>query len=112
MKQMLIDANQNDEVRVAIVDQNDLVDYESENFKNDRVKGNIYLAKIIRVEPSLQAAFVDYGAQRHGFLAYNEIHPDYFKIPTADKKKLLEQEFKESQNLRINEDEEKTGWWS
>ena len=106
MKQMLIDANQNDEVRVAIVDQNDLVDYESENFKNDRVKGNIYLAKIIRVEPSLQAAFVDYGAKKHGFLAYNEIHPDYFKIPTADKKKLLEQEFNESQNLRINEDEE------
>ncbi len=103
---MLIDANQNDEVRVAIVDQNDLVDYESENFKNDRVKGNIYLAKIIRVEPSLQAAFVDYGAKKHGFLAYNEIHPDYFKIPTADKKKLLEQEFNESQNLRINEDDE------
>ena len=103
---MLIDANQNDEVRVAIVDQNDLVDYESENLKNDRVKGNIYLAKIIRVEPSLQAAFVDYGAKRHGFLAYNEIHPDYFKIPTADKKKLLEQEFNESQNLRISEDEE------
>ena len=104
MKQMLIDANQNDEVRVAIVDQNDLVDYESENFKNDRVKGNIYLAKIIRVEPSLQAAFVDYGAKKHGFLAYNEIHPDYFKIPTADKKKLLEQEFNESQNLRISEE--------
>ena len=106
MKQMLIDANQNEEVRVAIVDKNDLIDYESENFKNDRVKGNIYLAKIIRVEPSLQAAFVDYGAKKHGFLAYNEIHPDYFKIPTADKKKLLEQEFNESQNLSINEDEE------
>ena len=103
---MLIDSNQNDEVRVAIVDQKDLVDYESENFKNDRVKGNIYLAKIIRVEPSLQAAFVDYGAKKHGFLAYNEIHPDYFKIPTADKKKLLEQEFNESQNLRVNEDDE------
>ena len=62
----------NDEVRVAIIDKNDLIDYESENFKNDRVKGNIYLAKIIRVEPSLQAAFVDYGANKHGFLAYNE----------------------------------------
>ena len=106
MKQMLIDANQNEEVRVAIVDKNDLIDYESENFKNDRVKGNIYLAKIIRVEPSLQAAFVDYGAKKHGFLAYNEIHPDYFKIPTADKKKLLEQEFNESQNLSISEDED------
>ncbi len=103
---MLIDANQNDEVRVAIVNNNDLIDYESENFKNDRVKGNIYLAKIIRVEPSLQAAFVDYGAKKHGFLAYNEIHPDYFKIPTADKKKLLEQEFNESQNISINEDDE------
>ena len=64
------------------------------------------MAKIIRVEPSLQAAFVDYGAKKHGFLAYNEIHPNYFKIPTADKKKLLEQEFNESQNLSINEDEE------
>ncbi len=106
MKQMLIDANQNDEVRVAIVNKNDLIDYESENFKNDRVKGNIYLAKIIRVEPSLQAAFVDYGAKKHGFLAYNEIHPNYFKIPTADKKKLLEQEFSESQNLSVNEDDE------
>jgi ribonuclease E len=106
MKQMLIDANQDDEVRVAIIDKNDLIDYESENFKNDRVKGNIYLAKIIRVEPSLQAAFVDYGAKKHGFLAYNEIHPNYFKIPTADKKKLLEQEFNESQNLSINEDDE------
>ncbi len=103
---MLIDFNKNEEVRVAIVDNNELVDYESENFKNERIKGNIYLAKIIRVEPSLQAAFVDYGANKHGFLAYNEIHPDYFKIPTADKKKLLEQEFNESQNLVISEDEE------
>ncbi len=103
---MLIDFNKNEEVRVAIVDNNELVDYESENFKNERIKGNIYLAKIIRVEPSLQAAFVDYGANKHGFLSYNEIHPDYFKIPTADKKKLLEQEFNESQNLVISEDED------
>ena len=106
MKNMLIDFNKNEEIRVAIVDKNELVDYESENFKNERIKGNIYLAKIIRVEPSLQAAFVDYGANKHGFLSYNEIHPDYFKIPTADKKKLLEQEFNESQNLAISEDED------
>ena len=86
MKKMLIDANQENEVRVAIVESKDLLDFESESLKNERVKGNIYLAKIIRVEPSLQAAFVDYGAKKHGFLAYNEIHPDYFKIPTADKK--------------------------
>ncbi len=106
MKNILIDGNNDSEVRVAIVEQDNLIDYESENFKNERVKGNIYLAKIIRVEPSLQAAFVDYGSKKHGFLAYNEIHPDYFKIPTADKKKLLEQEFKDSQNININEEEE------
>ena len=105
MKKMLIDANQENEVRVAIVESKDLLDFESESLKNERVKGNIYLAKIIRVEPSLQAAFVDYGAKKHGFLAYNEIHPDYFKIPTADKKKLLEQEIEESQNIQINEEE-------
>ena len=106
MKNMLIDVNPKNEVRVAIVNDNELIDYESENFKNERVKGNIYLAKIIRVEPSLQAAFVDYGAKKHGFLSYNEIHPDYFKIPTSDKKKLLEQEFKDSQSLIVSEDEE------
>ena len=89
MKKILIDAEKNEEVRVAIVEGDGLIDYESEKIKNDRIKGNIYLAKIVRVEPSLQAAFVDYGGNKHGFLAYNEIHPDYFKIPTADKKKLL-----------------------
>ena len=106
MKKILIDAGQKDEVRVAIVDGEGLVDYETEKVKNDRIKGNIYLAKIVRVEPSLQAAFVDYGGNKHGFLAYNEIHPDYFKIPTADKKKLLEQELEESKQITINEDDE------
>ncbi len=101
---MLVDVNQENEIRVATVENEDLLDFESESLKNERVKGNIYLAKIIRVEPSLQAAFVDYGAKKHGFLAYNEIHPDYFKIPTADKKKLLEQEIEESQNIQINEE--------
>ena len=85
-KKMLIDASQEDLIRVAMIKENSLLDYESEKVKNERIKGNIYLAKIVRVEPSLQAAFVDYGGNRHGFLAYNEIHPDYFKIPTADKK--------------------------
>ena len=89
---MLIDASQNDETRMAIVNDGKLIEYESEFLKLKPTKGNIYLAKIIRVEPSLQAAFVDYGAQRHGFLAYNEIHPDYFKIPTADKEKILAEE--------------------
>ena len=106
MKKILIDAENNEEVRVAIVEGEGLIDYEAEKVKNDRIKGNIYLAKIIRVEPSLQAAFVDYGGNKHGFLAYNEIHPDYFKIPTADKKKLLEQELEESKQISINDDDD------
>ena len=106
MKKILIDAEKNEEVRVAIVDKENLIDYEAEKIKNDRIKGNIYLAKIVRVEPSLQAAFVDYGGNKHGFLAYNEIHPDYFKIPTADKKKLLDQELEESKQISLNDDDE------
>ena len=85
-KKMLIDASHKEIIRVAIIGKNNLIDFESEKIKNERIKGNIYLAKIVRVEPSLQAAFVDYGGNKHGFLAYNEIHPDYFKIPTSDKK--------------------------
>merc|ERR1712023_354720 len=102
----LIDAEKNEEIRVAMIQESSLIDYESERIENDRIKGNIYLAKIVRVEPSLQAAFVDYGGNKHGFLAYNEIHPDYFKIPTADKKKLLEQELEESKRINLNDDEE------
>ena len=106
MKKMLIDAAEKDSVRVAITKDSSLIDYESEKIINERIKGNIYLAKIVRVEPSLQAAFVDYGGNRHGFLAYNEIHPDYFKIPTADKKKLLEQELENTKNLQIDDDDD------
>ncbi len=104
-KKMLIDASQNI-IRVAMIENNSLIDYESEKIKNERIKGNIYLAKIVRVEPSLQAAFVDYGGNKHGFLAYNEIHPDYFKIPTADKKKLLQQELEASKTIPIDEEED------
>ena len=106
MKKMLIDAAEKESVRVAITKDSSLIDYESEKIINERIKGNIYLAKIMRVEPSLQAAFVDYGGNRHGFLAYNEIHPDYFKIPTADKKKLLEQELENTKNLQIDDDDD------
>ncbi len=105
-KKMLIDASQKDMIRVAMIQDNSLLDYESEKIKNDRIKGNIYLAKIVRVEPSLQAAFVDYGGNKHGFLAYNEIHPDYFKIPTADKKKLLQQELEASKTVPMDEEDE------
>ena len=105
-KKMLIDASHREIIRVAIIEGNNLIDYESEKIKNERIKGNIYLAKIVRVEPSLQAAFVDYGGNKHGFLAYNEIHPDYFKIPTSDKKKLLEQELEASKSVPIEEEDD------
>ena len=105
-KKMLIDASHKEIIRVAIIEKNNLIDYESEKIKNERIKGNIYLAKIVRVEPSLQAAFVDYGGNKHGFLAYNEIHPDYFKIPTSDKKKLLQQELEASKIVPIDEEDE------
>ncbi len=105
-KKMLIDASQKDLIRVAMIQESSLIDYESEKIKNERIKGNIYLAKIVRVEPSLQAAFVDYGGNRHGFLAYNEIHPDYFKIPTADKKKLLQQELEASKTIPLDDDDD------
>lgn len=103
-KKMLIDANQPEETRMAIVEGEKLLEYESEVLNLKPIKGNIYLAKIIRVEPSLQAAFVDYGGQRHGFLAYNEIHPDYFKIPTSDKEKLLAAENEMTSNYNLEEE--------
>jgi len=103
---MLIDASHKEIIRVAIIEKNNLIDYESEKIKNERIKGNIYLAKIVRVEPSLQAAFVDYGGNKHGFLAYNEIHPDYFKIPTSNKKKLLQQELEASKIVPIDEEDD------
>ena len=105
-KNILIDTTNNIETRIAVTEDGKLDDFEIETNKKNAVKGDIYLAKITRIEPSLQAAFVDFGTNRNGFLPLTEIHPDYFKIPTADKKKLLEQEFNESQNLSISEDEE------
>jgi len=81
---MLIDATHFEEKRVAIVNEEKLEEFDFETSTKQQVKGNIYLAKVIRVEPSLQAAFVEYGGNRHGFLAFSEIHPDYYKIPVAD----------------------------
>ncbi len=91
---MLVDATQEEETRVAIVsdDDNRLQDFEFESNVISQIKGNIYLAKITRVEPSLQASFLEYGGNRQAFLPFTEIHPDYFRIPVADRKKLLEQE--------------------
>ena len=88
-KRMLIDATQSEETRVVLTSGSRVEDFDFEVSKRRPLKGNIYLAQVTRVEPSLQAAFVDYGGNRHGFLAYNEIHPDYFQIPIADKQELL-----------------------
>jgi ribonuclease E len=88
-KRMLIDASHPEEIRVAVIDGNRLDEYDVEVASRRQLKGNIYLAKVTRVEPSLQAAFVDYGGNRHGFLAFGEIHPDYYQIPVADREQLL-----------------------
>ncbi|HET6621221.1 MAG TPA: Rne/Rng family ribonuclease [Dongiaceae bacterium] len=88
-KVMLIDATHPEETRVAVVDGKKLEEFDVEVASRRPLKGNIYLAKVTRVEPSLQAAFVEYGGNRHGFLAFSEIHPDYYRIPVADREKLL-----------------------
>ncbi len=88
-KRMLIDASHAEETRVALLDGSRLEEFDLEFANKLPLKGNIYLAKVVRVEPSLQAAFVEYGGNRHGFLAFGEIHPDYYQIPTADREKLL-----------------------
>ena len=96
-KKMLIDASHAEETRVVVLDGNRLEDFDVETANRKQIKGNIYLAKVIRVEPSLQAAFVEYGGNRHGFLAFGEIHPDYYQIPVADRKRLLEMQAEEDE---------------
>ena len=91
-KKMLIDATHAEETRVVVVDGNKVEEFDFETINKRQLAGNIYLAKVTRVEPSLQAAFVDYGGNRHGFLAFAEIHPDYYQIPVADREALLEEE--------------------
>ncbi|SUZ30988.1 Ribonuclease E [Roseibaca ekhonensis] len=91
-QKMLIDATHAEETRVVVVDGNKVEEFDFETESRRQLAGNIYLAKVTRVEPSLQAAFVDYGGNRHGFLAFNEIHPDYYQIPAADRAALLEEE--------------------
>src|SRR5215208_4676711 len=89
-KRMLIDATHAEETRVVVLDGNRLEDFDVETSTKRQLKGNIYLAKVVRVEPSLQAAFVEYGGNRHGFLAFGEIHPDYYQIPVADRQALID----------------------
>lgn len=89
---MLIDATHSEETRVVVVEGNKVDEFDFESSNKKQLAGNIYLAKVTRVEPSLQAAFVDYGGNRHGFLAFSEIHPDYYQIPVEDREKLIEEE--------------------
>src|ERR1044072_9097756 len=91
-KTMLIDAAHAEETRVVVVDGSRVEEFDFESQNRKQLRGNIYLAKVTRVEPSLQAAFVEYGGNRHGFLAFNEIHPDYYQIPSADREALLREE--------------------
>ena len=106
---MLIDARHPEETRVAVVQGNRIEEFDFESAEHKQIKGNIYLAKVTRVEPSLQAAFVDFGGNRHGFLAFSEIHPDYYQIPKEDREQLLAEEAEaaeEEAKLRAEEEEE------
>jgi len=106
---MLIDARHPEETRVAVVKGNRIEEFDFESAEHKQLKGNIYLAKVTRVEPSLQAAFIDYGGNRHGFLAFSEIHPDYYQIPKADREALLREEAEhaaEEERLRSAEDDD------
>jgi ribonuclease E len=87
---MLIDATHPEETRVVVVRGNRVEEFDFESAQRKQLRGNIYLAKVTRVEPSLQAAFIEYGGNRHGFLAFSEIHPDYYQIPVADRQALIE----------------------
>ncbi|QEW21080.1 Ribonuclease E [Marinibacterium anthonyi] len=108
-KKMLIDATHAEETRVVVVDGNKVEEFDFESENKRQLAGNIYLAKVTRVEPSLQAAFVDYGGNRHGFLAFAEIHPDYYQIPVADREALMEEEraYAEAQRARDEEEDKK-----
>ncbi|MEN9011837.1 MAG: Rne/Rng family ribonuclease [Yoonia sp.] len=105
-KKMLIDATHAEETRVVVVDGNKVEEFDFESQFKRQVAGNIYLAKVTRVEPSLQAAFVDYGGNRHGFLAFSEIHPDYYQIPVADREALIAEERAYAESLKAEDDED------
>ena len=107
---MLIDARHSEETRVAVLKGNRIEEFDFESAEHKQIKGNIYLAKVTRVEPSLQAAFVDFGGNRHGFLAFNEIHPDYYQIPQDDREKLLAEEAEAAEEeARLRDEEEEEG---
>ncbi len=104
INKMLIDASHPEETRVAVVRGSRIEEFDFESQAKKQIRGNIYLAKVTRVEPSLQAAFIDYGGNRHGFLAFSEIHPDYYQIPVADRLALLEEEAREASEMDDDDD--------
>jgi ribonuclease E len=103
---MLIDASHQEETRVVVVRGNRIEEFDFESQDKKQLKGNIYLARVTRVEPSLQAAFIEYGGNRHGFLAFNEIHPDYYQIPVADRQELIRAEAEAAEAEGEDEDEQ------
>ena len=105
-KKMLIDATHAEETRVVVVDGNKVEEFDFESQARRQLAGNIYLAKVTRVEPSLQAAFIDYGGNRHGFLAFSEIHPDYYQIPVADREALMAEEKAYAESMKAEEEED------
>ena len=105
-KKMLIDATHAEETRVVVVDGNKVEEFDFESQFKRQLAGNIYLAKVTRVEPSLQAAFLDYGGNRHGFLAFSEVHPDYYQIPVADREALIAEEKAYAESLKAEEEDD------
>ena len=103
-KRLLIDARQAEETRVALLSGTRIEDFDYETENRKQLKGNVYLARVTRVEPSLQAAFVEYGGNRQGFLAFSEIHPDYYRIPIEDREALIEADSAEG-----DDDSDETG---
>ena len=105
-KRMLIDAVHPEETRVVVLNNNQIDEFDFESSSKAPLRGNIYLAKVTRIEPSLQAAFVEYGGNRHGFLAFNEIHPDYYQIPVSDREELLREQAEEDRENAASHDAE------
>jgi ribonuclease E len=106
---MLIDATHPEETRVVVLRGNRVEEFDFETAQRKQLRGNIYLAKVTRVEPSLQAAFVDYGGNRHGFLAFSEIHPDYYQIPVADRQALLAEDERAARDEEAEEEQQQRG---
>ena len=108
-KRMLIDTGHPEETRVVVLDGTRLEEFDVETSTKKQIKGNVYLAKVVRVEPSLQAAFVEYGGNRHGFLAFSEIHPDYYQIPVADRQALLAEQAERERAAEAEEERRAEG---